>query len=113
MKLTKKQAFEMLLALSEVNNNPELVEFIQHEISLLDKRVATKSGKVNAEHNLIMTAILESLTLDGCSIKELQAKNSLLAEYSNQKLSAILKKMVDNGTVVRVKLKNATIFKLA
>ena len=113
MKLTKKQAFEKLLTLSEVNSNPELVEFINHEVALIDKRVATKSGKVNSEHNLIMTAILETLTLDGCTIKELQASNAVLAEYSNQKLSAILKKMVDNGTVIRIKTKNATIFKLA
>ena len=113
MKLTKKQAFEMLLTLSEVKANEELTDFINHEISLLDKRIATKSGKVNAEHNLIMTAILETLTVEGMTIKELQANNSLLGGYSNQKISAILKKMVDGNTVTRIKLKNATIFKLA
>lgn len=113
MKLTKKQAFELLLTLSEVKSNTQLVEFINHEIALLDKRITSKTSKVNVEHNLIMTAILETLTIDGMTIKQMQTENTLLGSYSNQKLSAILKKMVDNNTVIRVKVKNATIFKLA
>lgn len=114
-KMTKKQAFAKLLTLSQVQAEAELVAFINNEIALLDKRVASKTGKVNEEHSKIKTAILDYLTnaINGATIKEMQANNEFLSQYSNQKLSAILKKLIDNGEVTREKTKTATIFKLA
>ena len=111
--MTKKEAFIQLLSLTDVQKNHELVDFINHEIALLDKRIKTKTSKVNEEHDKIKTVILENITSDGCTIKELQSKSEFLGGYSNQKLSAMLKKMVDDNILVRVKLKNATVFKLA
>lgn len=111
--MTKKEAFTQLLSLADVQKNHELVDFINHEIALLDKRIKTKTSKVNEEHDKIKTVILENITTDGCTIKELQSKSEFLSGYSNQKLSAMLKKMIDDNILVRVKLKNATVFKFA
>ena len=37
-KVTKREKFEMLMAISEVNSNPVLSEFIAHELELLAKK---------------------------------------------------------------------------
>lgn len=44
-KMTKKAAFEMLLTIPAVAENSILVDFINHEIELLNKRSASGSGK--------------------------------------------------------------------
>ena len=41
-KITKREKFEMLKALSEVKANPMLTEFIDHELELLAKKNASE-----------------------------------------------------------------------
>ena len=47
------------------------------------------------------------------TITELQKESETLAEYSNQKLSAMLKKLVDNGEVTKIVDKKKSFFKVA
>ena len=47
------------------------------------------------------------------TVSEMQKASDKLAEYSNQKISAILRKMVDNGTIVKTVDKKKSYFSIA
>ena len=101
-KKTKKDLF--LEVREVVAGNEELVAFIDHELELLNKKTSTKSTKVNEEQVALMEKIVNALNEIGRSvtISELQKENAEMAEYSNQKLSAMLKKLVDNKQVTKI-----------
>ena len=121
IKTTKKDNFNAILAILatvEVANKAELTEFITHEIELLDKKSAnakTKPSKAQAENDGIKTAIVEAFkTADvAMTITEFQTAYPDFAEYSNQKMSALFKQLVDNGTLTKTVVKKKSYFELA
>lgn len=112
-KKTKKDLF--LEVREVVAGNEELVAFVDHELELLDKKASTKSTKVNDEQIALMDKIINALNEIGRSvtISELQKENAEMAEYSNQKLSAMLKKLVDNKQVTKIIDKKKSYFTTA
>ena len=112
-KKTKKDLF--LEVREVVAGNEELVAFVDHELELLDKKASTKSTKVNDEQVALMDKIVNVLNEIGRSvtISELQKENAEMAEYSNQKLSAMLKKLVDNKQVTKMVDKKKSYFMIA
>lgn len=113
-KLTKRDLFNRLLTLEEVTSDSELVNFINHELELLDKKANRTAGGQTANQKAneeIKTQVLEALRAIGkTTISGLQKDNAEMAQYSNQKLSALLKQMVEAGLVERSKDKKATLF---
>ena len=113
IKTTKRDNFNAILAILatvEVANKAELTEFITHEIDLLDKKSAnakTKPSKAQAENDGIKTADV------AMTITEFQTAYPDFAEYSNQKMSALFKQLVDNGTLVKTVVKKKSYFALA
>ena len=61
----------------------------------------------------IKNLILEVIGNSSLTITEIQKINGELAELSNQKISALLKQMVENGSVVREEIKRKAYFKKA
>lgn len=112
-KKTKKDLF--LEVREVVAGNAELVAFVDHELELLDKKASVKSTKINDEQVALMEKIVNALTEigRGVTISELQKENAEMAEYSNQKLSAMLKKLVDNKQVTKVVDKKKSYFTIA
>ena len=112
-KKTKREFFGEIKEI--VKGNAELVAFIDHELELLDKKTSAKSTKVNTEHVELMEKIVNALNEIGRSvtISELQKENAEMAEYSNQKLSAMLKKLVDNKQVTKMIDKKKSYFMVA
>ena len=112
-KKTKKDLF--LEVREVVAGNEELVAFVDHELELLNKKASTKSTKVNEEQVALMEKIVNVLNEIGRSvtISELQKENAEMAEYSNQKLSAMLKKLVDNKQVTKMVDKKKSYFMVA
>lgn len=112
-KKTKREFFGEIREI--VKENTELVEFIDHELELLDKKTNAKSTKVNTEQVELMGKIVNALNKIGRSvtISELQKENAEMAEYSNQKLSAMLKKLVDNKQVTKMIDKKKSYFMVA
>lgn len=109
----KKTKRDLFLEVREVvAENEELVAFIDHELELLDKKASTKSTKVNEEQVALMEKIVNALNEigRGVTISELQKENAEMAEYSNQKLSAMLKKLVDNKQVTKIVDKKKSYF---
>lgn len=112
----KKTKRDLFLEVREVvAGNEELVAFVDHELELLDKKASTKSTKVNDEQIALMDKIINALNEIGRSvtISELQKENAEMAEYSNQKLSAMLKKLVDNKQVTKIVDKKKSYFTTA
>ena len=112
-KKTKREFFGEIREI--VKGNAELVAFIDHELELLDKKTSAKSTKVNTEQVELMEKIVSALNEIGRSvtISELQKENAEMAEYSNQKLSAMLKKLVDNKQVTKMVDKKKSYFMVA
>ena len=112
-KKTKREFFGEIREI--VKENAELVAFIDHELELLDKKTSAKSTKVNTEQVELMEKIVSALNEIGRSvtISELQKENAEMAEYSNQKLSAMLKKLVDNKQVTKIVDKKKSYFMVA
>lgn len=118
-KMTKKEWFAVLASVVEASameNKTEALAFINHEVELLEKKSAksgqTKTQKENVE---VMEKIKSALGEVGkaVTITELQAASAEMAEYSNQKLSALLKKLVESGEVVKTTEKKKSYFSLA
>lgn len=113
-KITKRDRFNQLLAIAEVAHNPELVEFIEHEIELLASKNATKGETKTQKENLALKeTIVAELAKTGkaVTISELQAESEVMDSYSNQKLSALLRQLVADGLVEKATVKGKTYFK--
>ena len=113
-KMTKKEYFTQIKGI--VADNAELVAFIDHEIELLDKKNSSKGQtKTQKENELIMDTIINELAQIGypVTITEFQSASEKMSEYSNQKLSALLKKLVDTNRVVKTTEKKKSFFSVA
>ena len=118
-KLTKRDYFKMILEV--VEGNEQLTEFVNHELELLDKKASSKSMTSNQKENeQIKARIVQALVELGrpVTITELQANNGEMAQYSNQKLSALIKQMVrsednPNGEITRAMDKKKAYFSIA
>ena len=116
-KMTKKDYFTMLLNVKEVKENAELEKFVKHELELLEKKSGsnrqTKTQKAN--ERLLKDVVMALSTCEkAVTVSELMKHEMFKnTDYSNQKLSAMLKKLVDNGTVVKTVEKKKSYFSLA
>lgn len=118
-KLTKKQKFEMLKAL--VAENEMLVEFIDHEIELLDKKKSNGNAKANEKMAGEVELVYQALVKVNRAVtpSELIADIDLSAianpetnMVTPQKVSALLKKLVDCGRVEKYSDKKKTYFRV-
>ena len=114
-KLTKREVFSKMLEVSEIASNNLFVEFINHELELLDRKSSKSTEtKTQIENKAIMETIKVALTEIGkpVTITELQDLNTEMAKYSNQKLSALLKKLVESNEVVKTVDKKKSYFSI-
>ena len=113
-KMTQRDYFNEIIALAEVNEREDIVEFAKGRIAVLDKKSANKKPtKTQEENEVLKGVILDTLTVDGVTVSELQAKSEALADLSNQKVSALLRQMVADGAVVKTVDKKKSYFALA
>ena len=116
-KATKKEMFGKLIELAQENERTDLVKFCEHEIDLLNKKASTSGqSKTQAENEKIKVVIAEELTriARAVTISELQKESTELENFSNQKLSALLKQMVENDkTVTKIIDKKKSLFTIA
>lgn len=117
IKRTKRAMYEEIMKMAEgkerVATKEEIIAFCEHEIELLNKK-HSKSGnsKTQKENIAIMEAIVSALEAVGkpVTITELQKEVESMSEYSNQKLSALLKKLVAEERVVKTTDKKKSYF---
>ena len=114
-KVTKREKFEMLKALSEVQANPMLTEFIEHELELLAKKNTSekKPTAVQVANEGLKETIMDVLNENGglMTVTDIQKSCEELAELSNQKVSALIRQLKDDGKIEKVEDKRKSYFK--
>ena len=116
-RLTKAQKFAILADLPAVKADPMLSEFIAHEVELLAKKnSADKKPTAQQEANAVIKAAVLEVLGDG----KLRTVSDLLKEVpglpdtmTNQRMSALVRQMVDAGQVVRSEDKRKAFFAIA
>lgn len=117
--MTKKEKFE--LAKKLLADNEMLVEFFNHEIELLDKKKSNGNAKANekmaGEVELVYNALVE--VNRAVTPSELIADTDLskianpdTGRVTPQKVSALLKKLVESGRVEKYTDKKKTYFRV-
>ena len=117
-KMTKKETINLLIDVlvgnKEVEDIQIFVDFLTHERELLEKK-SSNSGqtKTQKENETIKEKIVETLKELGryATITDIQNANVELSEYSNQKISALLKQLYDNKTIEKMVDKKKAYFK--
>lgn len=117
-KMTKKEMFAVVrgIVVASEECTEEVLAFIDHEVELLDRKSsATKPTKSQIENEKIMALVLECLaqTEKPLTISEMWEQFEVLKQYSNQKLSALLRILKEQGKVVRTIDKKKSYFSLA
>ena len=113
-KLTKKDKFEMLAKLPAVQSDPVLSEFIAHEMELLSKKnsVEKKPTAQQVANVGIQTAILNGMEVGKAyTITDLIKSVPECADLTNQRVSALVRQMVDGGSVERFEEKRKAYFR--
>lgn len=115
-KITKAQMFAMIKEVPAVAENDEMVAFIDHELELLAKKSASKKPtKKNEENEVLKTKIVEVLGTfeNGATVSEILGASEDFTGMSNQKISALVRQLVLDGTVVKTTDKKKSIFSVA
>lgn len=117
-KVTKMDNYNALLALSEVQANPALVEFINHEIELLNRKAENRSTKPtvrqaeNAEVKAQIVSTLETGKRYRCA--EIKAMIPALAKgEGTQRTARLCNDLVSEGLLVKTIDKKVVYFALA
>ena len=110
-KMTKREMFE------QIKRNYDLtqaeVDFIDHELELLAKKNSAdkKPTKVQVENEGIKAEILEGMEVGKAyTITDLIKEVPAVAELSNQRVSALVRQLVADGSVVRNEEKRKAYF---
>ena len=112
-KPTKRDNFNALLNLAEVKANPNLVDFIKHEIELLDKKNSTEkkpSATAVANGKLMATILAEMAVNKAYTCSDIIKTVSECAELSTPKVSYLMNALADSGKVTKTTDKKKTYF---
>lgn len=112
-KPTKRDNYNLLLTLAEVKANPNLVDFIKHEIELLDKKNSTEkkpSATAVANDKLQATILAEMTVNKAYTCSDIIKTVSECSELSTPKVSYLMNALADAGKVVKTTDKKKTYF---
>lgn len=112
-KMTKREMFEQIKASYQLTDAE--VAFIDHELELLAKK-NTSEKKPTAQqvaNEGLKSTIIEVLTDNGglMTVTDVQKSCEELSALSNQRVSALLRQLKDDGKVERVEDKRKAYFK--
>lgn len=118
--MTKKEMFAAII--NAVEGNPtetttaEMVEFLNHEIELLNRKRSSKSSKLTAkqmENETIKEHIMEILshTLEGLTATDIMNELKVVSIIaSNQKVNALVKQLISAELVGRKEVNGKAYF---
>ena len=112
-KLTKRDHFTALLNIDEVKSNEALVEFINHEIDLLNRKNSTekKPTATQVANQALMADIYKEMEADRLySISEMIKEFPCCSELSTPKVSAVIRLLIADGKVERKEEKRKAFF---
>lgn len=112
-KMTKREMFEQIKANYALTE--EEVKFIDHELELLAKKnSAEKKPTATQTANVgIKKAIADGMEMGKkYTITDLMKSIPAIADLSNQRVSALVRQMIEDGLVVRTEEKRKAYFSL-
>ena len=114
-KLTKREKFAMVREILEKADRVDLVEFVDHEVELLNRKT-TSSGKLTPkqeENEKIKNVIVEVLAKngDGMTVTQLM-KTDELSDHSMNKLTALVTQLKKEHRIFRFVEKRVTYFRI-
>ena len=114
-KITKREVIGMMMNEEVVKANPTYVAYLENELALLNKKAQNKKATKTQEQNVgIKATILKVLaTIGSGTVTDIQNGNEELSTLSNQKVSALVRQLVESGEVVKTIDKKRSIFSLA
>ena len=115
--MTKKEMFTALLNLNEVAARPDLVAGIEHEIDLLSrKNASTRKPTAHQEENDVLIEYIKGVLFHapeaGMTVTEI-AKALNNSDLTHSRINQLVKKLKDNGTVIREEVKRRAYFRLS
>ena len=111
-KMTKREMFEQI---KSQLTDPAEVAFVEHELELLAKKNSgeKKPTAQQVANDGIKTAIAEGMTANRLyTVTELIKEIPECAELTNQRVSALLRQMIADGTVVKTVDKRKSYFQI-
>lgn len=110
-KLTKIEMYEKVLTRL---TNPDEIEFINHQIELLKSKSANRKPTTNQITNNMfkcdIASFLTANTEEKFSISDIQSNVPSVEKLSNQRMSALMKQLVEEGVVKKVYEKRKAYF---
>ena len=111
--MTKIEMFKQILA--HLTDTDE-INFINHEIELLANKNAKRKPSANAKENenfkLVIISFLEKHENEKFTISELQENILEISALTNQRVSAMLKQLVDENIIMKQYEKRRAYFSL-
>ena len=111
-KMTKREMFEQI---KSHLTDPAEVAFVEHELELLAKKNSgeKKPTAQQVANESLKQTIIEVLTDNGglMTVTDVQKSCEELSVLSNQRVSALLRQLKDDGKVERVEDKRKAYFK--
>ena len=107
-KLTKRQLFamvEQVFKSVESENKTLMLEFLSHEMELLEKKATSKKETETQKQNAVLKGVVTEVLLvadKGLTVTEVIKADARLADLSNQKVTRLLKQMVESGDAKRI-----------
>lgn len=114
--MAKRDYFNILLGIADVKANSSLVDFIKHELELLDKknsqdRKPTATQIANEGLKKEIYEVLSASPSQLFTVTEIMKTSPTLEELSNQKVSALLRQLVEAGKVEKLVEKRKSYFR--
>ena len=113
MAKTKREYFTELKGI--VANDKELVAFIDHELELLDKKNSAPKNPTQkqVDNEKFKNIILDNIGEKSMTVSEIQKDILGTYDLSNQRVSAIVKQLVEDNSLVRTVDKRKAYFSKA
>ena len=105
-----------MLANETIVANENFKAYLENELALLNKKAENKKPtKAQAENEAYKATVLEVLANEekGLTVTEIMAKSETLKAFSNQKVTALVRSLKEEGKVEKVAEGKKALFKLA
>lgn len=113
VKMTRVEMFNAIKAIPQVADNQEMVDFIDKQIAQLAKRKSAES-KTQKENKALMEIVVDAMAVldKPATATQIMKSDAYLSELSLPKVSALLKKLIEDGRVERTIEKKVALFSL-
>ena len=114
-KITKREIIKAMLEEQVVQANETYMGFLTHELELLDNKSANRKPTKNQADNVAFKRIILATMAEmdrAATVSEIQAEDSALGSLSNQRVSALIRQLVEEGKVIKSIDKKRTLFAL-